>query len=71
MIMARLTEDTIERMVEAMTDVIDARLMANTLSQVDYDKRMKEIADWADGQYTADRYLAPRAAQPQDKRADG
>lgn len=58
--MTKLTENTIERMVEAMTDVIDARLMANKLTQEEYDARSAEIARWAQAQYSADRYLAPR-----------
>lgn len=46
-----LSEDRIERMVERMTDRLDARFMAGDFEREDYDRRSREVGDWATRQY--------------------
>lgn len=46
-----MTEEQIERMVEIRTDAADRALMNGTLTQAEYDARMKELNRWADDQY--------------------
>jgi len=47
----KMTEDRIERSVEAKIDSADEAFMAGKISQERYDARMKEIKAWADAQY--------------------
>ena len=46
-----MTEDEIERRVEAMFDILDRRLMSGQLSQASYDAQARAVADWADAQH--------------------
>ena len=46
-----MTEDKIERSVEAKVDSADEAFMAGKISQERYDARMKEIKAWADAEY--------------------
>ena len=46
-----MTEDRIERAVEAKVDSADEAFMAGKISQERYDARMKEIKAWADARY--------------------
>jgi hypothetical protein len=46
-----MTEDQIERRVEHMVNVADARLMRGRLAQAEYDAEMKRIHAWAEAQY--------------------
>jgi hypothetical protein len=48
-----MTEDQIERAVERKVDALDAIFMAGTITQTEYDSRMRDISDWADRQYAA------------------
>lgn len=43
-----MTEDQIERKVEAQTDALDRALMSGRLTQAEYDRRMAELSRWAD-----------------------
>jgi hypothetical protein len=46
-----MTEDEIERRVEALFDMLDWRLKSGELTQAEYDRQAAEIAAWADEQY--------------------
>ena len=46
-----MTEDEIERRVEAMFDMLIGVFMSGELSRVEYDRQAAEIAAWADEQY--------------------
>ena len=46
-----MTEEQIERAVERKFDALDARLMAGSLSQEEYDKASAGITAWADREY--------------------
>jgi hypothetical protein len=46
-----MTEDQIERAVERKVDSLDARFMAGTMTQSEYDAAMKAISAWADSEY--------------------
>jgi hypothetical protein len=48
---ARMTEDQIEARVQRDFDALDRRLMANQLTQADYDHHAREIDQWANDQY--------------------
>ncbi len=48
--MPKMTEDQIERRVETSTNAIDASFMAGRITQEQYDKQMRELAEWADKQ---------------------
>ena len=62
-----MTEDEIERRVEALFDMLDWRLMSGELTQAEYDRQAAEIAAWADEQYKPGfarwlcRFLVPEA----------
>lgn len=43
-----MTEDQIERRVEARVDALDRAFMRGLFEQADYDKRMKAIDAWAE-----------------------
>lgn len=43
-----MTEEQIEARVELMTNALDGALMANTISQQEYDAQMRVLAWWAD-----------------------
>jgi hypothetical protein len=49
--MTRLTEDQIERRVERAMDALDARLMAGSLTQAEYDHEVMILDKWASQQY--------------------
>jgi hypothetical protein len=51
--MNKLTENQIERRVERAMDSLDARLMANNLSQVEYDREVSILDKWATYHYDA------------------
>ncbi len=46
-----MTEEQIEHAVERKFDGLDARLMAGTLTQEEYDKESAKISAWADRKY--------------------
>lgn len=48
-----MTEDQIERRVEARVDLLDSLLMSGRLTQAEYDEEMKRLNDWAEEQYRA------------------
>lgn len=49
-------ENRIELQVERKMDRLDARLMAGTLTQLEYDAEVKKLNLWADSEYAmADR----------------
>lgn len=48
-----MTEDQIERRVEARVDRLDSLLMSGRLTQAEYDEEMKRLNDWAEEQYRA------------------
>ena len=48
-----MTEEQIERKVERATDYIDRQFMAGIYTQTEYNRKMREISAWADGQYAA------------------
>jgi len=48
-----MTEDQIERRVEARVDLLDSLLMSGRLTQAEYDEEMKRLNDWAEEQYGA------------------
>ncbi len=43
-----MTEERIERLVEALTDSIDRRFLRGEWSQPAYDRIMRDLARWAD-----------------------
>lgn len=55
-----MTEEQIERKVERATDYIDRQFMAGIYDQATYDKKMREVSTWADGQYVAASRLAAK-----------
>lgn len=48
-----MTSDQIERKVERLIDALDARFMSdnNTMTQEQYNAKVKEIDDWATMEY--------------------
>lgn len=72
----KLTDDTIERAVEKMTDRLDARFMADgsTMTQAEYDAEIGKINAWADAQWRqleAERRAALRPRLPITEIDDG
>jgi hypothetical protein len=60
-----MTEDQIERKVESMFNVLDAKLMRGEITQQVYDKSSKDIGAWADHPYWADhQYRTVRSRVP-------
>ena len=55
-----MTEDQIERHVERRTDTLDARLMAGSLTQAEYDAEQRALNQWAEAEYHK-RALRPAA----------
>ena len=51
--MTRLTDERINARFERKMDQLDARLIANTLTQQDYDAAVRELDAWAEEQYNA------------------
>ena len=51
----RISEEEFECMIERRVDFADALLMANKVSQEDYDTRMRQINAWSDDIYKAGR----------------
>ena len=45
-----MTEDQIERKVERMMDHLDRLLLSGEMNENDYDKSVKDLAQWADAQ---------------------
>lgn len=50
--MTFMTEDQIECRVERMIDAADRRYMSGELTKTAYERRMREISEWADAQYS-------------------
>lgn len=48
-----MTEDQIERRIEARVDLLDSLLMSGRLTQAEYDEEIKRLNDWAEEQYQA------------------
>jgi len=46
-----MSEWMIERQVERMQDRLDAEFLCTEMRQDEYDRRCREIAEWADRQY--------------------
>lgn len=46
----QMSEELLELVVERMTDLLDARLMAGKLTQTDYDQTMRDLNHWANTQ---------------------
>jgi len=46
-----MTEEQIERTVQARMDALDRRLLNGELRQDNYDRLVGTLADWADAQY--------------------
>jgi hypothetical protein len=47
-----MTEDQIERQVERMMDHLDQVFLSSSMTQDEYDTKVKEINVWAENQYT-------------------
>lgn len=46
-----MTADRIERAVEQMSNSLDAQLMNGSVSQAEYDRRLRAIDRWAEMKY--------------------
>jgi hypothetical protein len=51
-----MTEHEIELRVERAMDALDRRLMNGSISQVQYDLKVKELDAWAEKQYQQRRF---------------
>lgn len=52
-----MTEDQIERRVEARVDLLDSLLISGRLTQAEYAEEMKRLNDWAEEQYRVKKSL--------------
>jgi hypothetical protein len=50
---SEMTEVQIERHVETIMDLLDARLMSGCLSYSEYNQEVQRLREWADRQYDA------------------
>ncbi len=69
MIRYQQTEDQIERRVENCMDQIDARFLAGTISQPEYDTEVARLRDWAER--AASGSSSPRARRAFDRTRGG
>lgn len=56
-----MTEDQIERKAERAMDYLDRQFMAGVYSQAEYDRKVKELDAWSEGQWKRLDHVTARA----------